>query len=780
MSIPNVRNDEHLSKLTTFSESAPVATSQDATVAIVPQHFDNPYDPVDMKQFLERKYQVAEYEWVPADDPFVNLVEIAFPDALLAIPSLNEKLRRFRYLKADIEYEVRINATPFHVGALSVSHLPGGKDTPLDLNARSAQQRTGNNASIITASSVNAASGVLPMLYPAYIDMGEGSTTVEGRIGKLYVDTMTTLTAASAGTVSPVSISVFASFKNIEVAGYTTTDIVTFDTSYVHPFHKEAREKSEKGIITSASEAVSDIAPLFKALPFVGSGAALASGVMDLVKPVFGAMGLSKPLSMQAVQPVVIREGGDLCNGRGLDFSRPMGLDPEAALHALKNPHVLETIQDYIRRPILVAAYDLTDPLTNTILVNIPVTPGFNDCNPPLETWYDSFVGFMARFFKYWRGGIKYRFMFVASKFTTARFRIMHLPMGDAAGDPEATAGDVPSAVVDVRGDTFFDFVAPHLARTEYLPTKVNTETSTYDDTSCNGTVQVSLVNKIVNPDASVPGLIHLLVFASAAEDFEFSQYRSLTVPIQYTWDTSLIEAFRPAFKGLAPAHAQPRRGTSSSESYSSLNSLFKRYCRQESAQDGLSTEIDVAATTPLIGGVLDATNIEAFLKTVRAYRGSVRGKIYTASNIVTLRTLYANSGYAGERQPDISSNGQIRGFASSNWLEFSVPYFNTVPYYLTKRNNGEEDFDEGSSADFLANDGLWTSIGEDFQFLYAAAPPMLTYVAPAPVDTTLSGSLIERVRGLTREEAVKSITAYVVKPEIKGSPSILPREQKR
>jgi hypothetical protein len=51
------------------------------------------------------------------------LSTIYFPKALFAIPNIAAKLEQFEWLRADVEAEVKINATDFHIGALLLSYL---------------------------------------------------------------------------------------------------------------------------------------------------------------------------------------------------------------------------------------------------------------------------------------------------------------------------------------------------------------------------------------------------------------------------------------------------------------------------------------------------------------------------------------------------------------------------------------------------------------------------------------------------------------------------------
>jgi hypothetical protein len=150
----------------------------------------NPYNEVDMKPVLERKYLVESFSWVPGDAFGTNLGMVRFPEALYNIPNIADKLAQFRWLRSDVTVEVRINTTPLHIGALVVSWLPHHDGTIAGSTGHLAQ-RIQNNAEILSASSLNAVTFDIIRGGPRLADPVHSNPS--GQIGAMWVDVLNPL-----------------------------------------------------------------------------------------------------------------------------------------------------------------------------------------------------------------------------------------------------------------------------------------------------------------------------------------------------------------------------------------------------------------------------------------------------------------------------------------------------------------------------------------------------------------------------------------------------------
>lgn len=83
----------------------------------------HPYESPNLEA-LTYSYNVGTFTW-DVSQSFGHLVgTVQFPEALFSIPYIVQKLHGYEWFRADVEYEVKINATKFHRGALQISSVP--------------------------------------------------------------------------------------------------------------------------------------------------------------------------------------------------------------------------------------------------------------------------------------------------------------------------------------------------------------------------------------------------------------------------------------------------------------------------------------------------------------------------------------------------------------------------------------------------------------------------------------------------------------------------------
>jgi hypothetical protein len=402
----------------------------------------------------------------------------------------------------------------------------------------------------------------------------------------------------------------------------------------------------------------------------------------------------------------------------------------------------VEKVNDIARVPMLFRAYTYTAPAVDTVLLSIPVTPALQcvTTTTPTEGNFDTYMSYVSRFFAGWRGSLKFRFQFVASKFTTARFRVMHVPDSVSVAPVEANAGDMVSAVVDVRGDTVFDFSVPFLSNTVYNQCAPMNALNYAKPPACTSTVQLSLVNKVVNADTGIPSIITLLIFVAAGEDMQWLQYKQFTIgKTELVFDTSLKKGFGEAFAPLVGAQACPESHFVNPDPVDSFLSLLHRYNQVRmytTAPHMWELTPENFGSAPITAdGYLSYPNIRFWSRLFLLWRGAQRVKRdgYRTGNMVETPGMW---GLVGNQ--DLTSNGSAHG-RSKIWngatllydpAEFEVPFYTTVhalPLHQSSLKNIEHwdmkvVYVEVSETDVTT----FYSAGEDFQFFILRAPPPL------------------------------------------------------
>jgi len=750
-------------ELTTFAEVAPEISESLPMKDQISRAIMNPYTKQDVVKVLSRKYLVQRFTWSPSDA--VGLLgSVSFPDALNAIPNIQDKLANFRWLRSDVTIEVRLNATPFHIGSLMISQLPrcnsGG--SMQSIFAKSIYSRSFNDAKVMSASSMNALSFDLIRHAPTMFDEAHGPEP--GSIGTIWIDVLNPLLLAGSCTEpTPITISIFASFKDPEVIGYGYTTpspahakrVVRDATSSFRDSHKqsqrdpvnaEAKTKSSTGVISGVLDAVSDVSAAIGVGPF-GVVAPIASMGAAFAR----SLGLAKPTTVATTTPVIQDEFRDVNYTHGLFYGTKMSGHPDAKL-AKTTICDLKThsFQEFCGKPMLLGSFAIdTSTAIDTNLLLFSSGPSLVPADS--VEFYPTPVAFLASHFKNYRGGMKYNFQFITSQFVTARMRIAHWPGRNIPTSIEMYAGDTVSSVVDIRGDTNFGFTVPYLSPYPYLPVpglyRINSAVPTSALTD-DSVVSISLTNPIQEPCSEGASTIYCNVWISAAEDMDFQflstqNYRSSALPATEFKKQSVREVFNKPFEALAPALAVVEAGLICPEKFNCIEDICKRFWGNFA-----DTTVDVY---PLC--IQDGFDVIQYMSLNFMYwRSAMRYKfiinapaldvpIYTGQLFATQclpRQIGPNPSLGTHSAPPTAARLQN----NSPYVDFEMPW-NTYTYCQPTINKVASEFPQDFDA--CPNDvqtvtdstsGNWMpeyylrACGDDLLFGYQVPPPPVTIPA--------------------------------------------------
>lgn len=601
---------ETTTSLTTFAETAPeIATSTSAPDAKL-QVLTNPYPKQDLQKTLSRKYAVATFTWEAGQINGQNLGTIEFPIALFNIPHIIESLGQLRWINADIQLEIRMNTTPFHIGALMVSWLP--RTSPAgDTSAVKAinfYQRSFNNATVMSASSTNNDTIKIPRVSQTLTDPIHEEE--DAAICTVYVDVLNQLTLAGSGGVpSNVEVTVFASFVDPEVSGYgyfastlqAANGVMERVVKHSDVRTGEAVQKMLGGVLTSPSSGSDDVAKI------VQTGLEIAKPITDMIgmaTQFAGLLGLSKPAAVTPTAPMIPDYFRDLTYGSGLSMNTKLSLKPEAGLHSLGALGFKSwSLQEMMARPQLIYQTKIDSSIaTNVPFFTTPITPGVCNFDVASNTYTPTMMAYLSQMFKSWRGSIKIYLQFITSAFTTARIRVAHFSSDQVPTNLEEYAGDFVSAIVDIRGDMEYKFKVPYGGGPKPYSTVVGyygfDETVTIiplnEKTSY---LTMSLVNPVNVPDPTGSSEIYVNVWISAGDDMTFLNFfgfnqrqpniqATIAAPRAHQKPKkkervvkhSMVDKFGTSFPGLIDGFSAVEAGAVATEHYSALNELLHRY----------------------------------------------------------------------------------------------------------------------------------------------------------------------------------------------------------
>jgi len=763
---PVESTSSHQQQLTQYNEAENEVfqSSQEMDLLTVHKRIANPYPFQTPSQLLSRSYQLGS---ITVGTAWTG-VRLDFPAALFAMSTISDALLTFLFFRAAIKLEVRMNSTPFQMGAIMISWLPCPNTSTYvpDIWAAS-----GNHPVVISVSTQDAATIEIPYLNP--LTWLRWATTNASSIASVWFQPLVPLVIGDPNSGDTVTLSVFASFVNPEVAGYvhsSTTNrrkAITRESLF-HRHDPQPERPTERKPVPHPKKYVqsqsSDLIPpkvteavtkLSTASQDVANGIQTAASpilrMVDTVASIFANpldvfrqfTGLDKPDTSGVTSNVQQRVDSDLCHGTGLSESRTLSLYPNPLLSLdaslLPGETSLATVTSLAMIPMLHAVINFTNVTTNASIVAIP--------RNLLNTSYQpDYLMFISDAFQYWRGSIKYLFHFVTNAFTTCRFRVS-INYTTWATPDVAISGDVASKVVDVKGDTFLELVVPYLFDTHWR--KVN-------DTSGYPRIVVEELTPVIGQSLDSDCSIYCVIWRSAGEDFQFAQLQTVdpgslgvlqlhtTTPSTETNVLHKIQSqsairgrfakpFAPIIQGCGQSH---EKGFVASEVIGDLGACLKRY-----------QEVSAPYTYPWLAlfdtGVSDTGAFLHFSQMFLFWRGSRRLKKLCsiissfaetgADDFISVQTSVspgpATSGYYS-----FSDGTAYVNYNLNSCVDATIPYYCTYPYVPTNPNLTTID---GYSGDLFPMDAqsyvpdnysifhYLIAAGDDFSYLSTYAPPV-------------------------------------------------------
>jgi hypothetical protein len=657
---------ESTTALTTTAEAVPEALatlgSGDRLLSLA-----SPYADPEMQRVLSRKYRIATLSWADTDAAGTVLAQLDLMDLLVNIPNIADKLTQFRWITSDMEVEIRLNATPFHIGSLLIGHIP--RVTSSEEAFSLLTQKTANLAQIsqaqgivMSASTTNNATMSIKREAATLFDPIDAPNSYAGALGNLTIAVLNPLILASAGSVNPVTITVFAAFVNPHPAGFGYFPTIS-DSDTAVPQSDEVHMESVAKAVGSvlAPEATSLFSPKTVVGDVSAVGKALTDG-LSAAAQFLPLLGLSKPVNQVTPQPAVVDDFRDLNYTHGVAQTTKSSAHPNAGLGAPMASFLKKNkIRDVIAVPTLLmtAQFDKTDDPA-TPLIWFPVHPSLCWFDPTSKNFQPSHLAYVSQGFRFWRGGMKLRFHFVTSQFVSARLRIALWPANTYPANIEEYAGDAVSKIVDVRGETIVDFLVPYQSPHPYQPCRGYIHPLTEQGwgnvpaDEMNSFVTLSLINPLQQPDFSGNALVYCNVFVAAAEDFTFGGLLHPYVrpvcaidpglPASKAKPQSLIEvkddeeavpqslvtSFSVPFDPIIPAAVSAEQGAVLPEQFSTIEGTLMKYTSTGVPSPVLTVFVPI--TDVRIGKTTDvntyADAIEFYRQIFRWHRGGIRFKM--------------------------------------------------------------------------------------------------------------------------------------------------------
>jgi len=542
--------------------------------------------------FLERPYKIGTFTWTPTLTPNASLFYYDFPNALFVQPAVKEKLSGFTFFRGDMEFRIQVNAQPFQQGRLLCVFVPyraNWADNNVHTSVLTLTGLTGYPHADLDLATTQTLTISVPFVCPlAYLPLTKRRFSVGSLQGIVY--------GQLAGGTGNVAGTVWARFKNVSVQIPTgiSTYAITPPTGRLEDESVERAEamvgsgetkSASMGPISGVADSVGKVAMAAKDVPLIGGYSSAIGLAARGVRDVATLFGFSKPTSEAPLSPMTVNLARNMANYNGVDTSKPLSVDANAALPAAPlfgsevdemaikyicgTPNYLDDFSWSVSSTGALRCYPAT-PLHSRPASNAVLYPG---------CFISPHVSYVSKLFRRWRGSLRFNFRFVKTNYHSGRLRIAYVP-----GARSYYASDLPdldkcySEIVDIRERSEFEFIVPFVYwapwslvggvdPTSYSPTITGTLPN-----HIPGYIVVEVINALQRPNTLVSDTVGIIVEFSAGDDFE------LAVPIGVPFVPALgvVAAAPPSERAEALMWMPPTRQEQQMHEESSVQ-LFKK-----------------------------------------------------------------------------------------------------------------------------------------------------------------------------------------------------------
>lgn len=486
----------------------------------------------DLREFFSRPVRIASFTWLESDpvgtshtfDPW----NLYFTDQ-----RVKYKLNNFAFIQAELEIKILVNASPFYYGQMLCAYQPLPGLTPSTITNDTGtryfipySQRphvwlepTGNKGGSLT----------LPFFYHKNW-LNAQSAQDMADMGQLTFLNYTTLASANGVAGSGVTVSVFASAKNVRLSGPSVGLAVQSD-------------EYGEGAVSGPASAVANAARWFEDIPVIGRFATatrMGASAVSNIASLFGWTNVpviadTMPYRPEPFPHLASTQEGYPVQKLTLDPKNELTVDPQVV--GLPSKDEMNIVHLAKHESYLCTSTWSTGNAVDDILFSSRVAPTMYDndgaTNPKV---YMTPMCWLSKRFNNWRGDLVFKFKVVASPFHKGRVRISFDPSGYAGENiiSDAVSTNVVfTAILDLDGTNEVEFTVPYQQATAYLnlrsnvaPTNINWSTSTtptftYNPLYDNGTITMRVSTALTAPVAI--STVSILVSVRAADNFELA-----------------------------------------------------------------------------------------------------------------------------------------------------------------------------------------------------------------------------------------------------------------
>lgn len=415
------------------------------------------------------------------------------------------------------------------------------------------------------------------------------------RLGDFRIQSFAPLRSTSSDVATePISISIYAWFENVELAGSTNLapqsgrgrkirrkprpkERAMAGLAAIADGHDEYADGPVSRVATAISKASGEMSQIPVIGPFMRA-TELGAGAVSRVASWFGFTNV--PV-IDNVAPMKNEPFGGYSSAEVAAPTAKLTLDPKNELSIDSRTVGLDgtdemALESILTRDAYFAQFNWNQTSnTNTTLFQIACSP-HNLCNASLTAnWINPVpVAHVSQTFQYWRGDFRFRFVVLCSQFHRGRLQIAYEPAGGVSPDETVNL----TQIFDMGKSSVMDFDVPYSQGVAFLQTQRLTTNPNYtpnfigSNAQDNGTLTVSVLNKLSAPIPDAP--VTILVYVSAAPDFEFMGPTAPPDDLQWT-----SQAYETLEMDDAEDESPEINVVYGGETVKSLRTLMHRHC---------------------------------------------------------------------------------------------------------------------------------------------------------------------------------------------------------
>lgn len=392
------------------------------------------------------------------------------------------KLKGFYSMKATFVYDVIINATPFHAGAVLMKFFPSSNVLTKSRNMHSLNLTTNSQHPGAVVCNINKDHHVVRIPYISTLEMFPLDVADAPGWGTFDISVWSPLAVGSSGSTT-ITLSVWGHWEDVVLGPVFPQSNSRFKSrnknlkvSRKHPIESESNEA--KGPISSMLSTVSVAADVLSDIPAISPIASTVSWASSLLSGVASAFGFSAPRTTVGPKLIV---GGSL-HSRNTNSDK---FDPSVQLTTCNDGRVgliegksiyegdemsfnfIKSRPAYLENFVYATSATVGQRIYSRALAPVFFrTPDTYD-GQALQCYTP--VGMLARSFYYYTGGFKLRIRMFKTAFHAGTLVFAYVPNSDATTFTLEQTSPLNRYVLDIQTEDVIEIELPYQAPQPFL-----------------------------------------------------------------------------------------------------------------------------------------------------------------------------------------------------------------------------------------------------------------------------------------------------------------------